>query len=143
MSVIYEDIYFAFVFYVLLCLFIKFISNLIVLFFLKKSVINKNNSKSLFNLCLKSCLFGIIADAFAIALNIIIVNNFLFNNDYFFIIFGLSMSGLLLFFLDYIFIFKKIDVTLTKKLFYTIVLTLFTISYFFHISFSCTYSLMK
>lgn len=143
MSVIYEDIYFAFVFYVLLCLFIKFISNLIVLFFLKKSVINKNNSKSLFNLCLKSCLFGIIADAFAITLNIIIVNNFLFNNDYFFIIFGLSMSGLLLFFLDYIFIFKKIDVTLTKKLFYTIVLTLFTISYFFHISFSCTYSLMK
>ena len=91
---------------------------------------------------LKSNLYGIIADAVTVSLNVIILNTFLIENNYFFVISGLCISCLILFVLDYIFIYKNINVTLTKKLVSAIILTLFTVNYLFHISFSSTYSLM-
>ena len=41
MSVMYAEIYFVIVMFILLCLFIRFFSGLIILFFLEKYVINK------------------------------------------------------------------------------------------------------
>lgn len=91
---------------------------------------------------LKSCLCGIIADTIAVLLNIIISNTLLIENNYFFMISGVCISGFILFFENYIFIYKNIDVTLKKKVVSNIILTLFTINYLFHISFCYTYSLM-
>ena len=142
MSVMYAEIYFVIVMFILLCLFIRFFSGLIILFFLKKYVINKKNSNNILKMNLKSNLYGIIADAVTVSLNVIILNTFLIENNYFFVISGLCISCLILFVLDYIFIYKNINVTLTKKLVSAIILTLFTVNYLFHISFSSTYSLM-
>lgn len=142
MSVMYAEIYFVIVMFILLCLFIRFFSGLIILFFLEKYVINKKNSNNILKMNLKSNLYGIIADAVTVSLNVIILNTFLIENNYFFVISGLCISCLILFVLDYIFIYKNINVTLTKKLVSAIILTLFTVNYLFHISFSSTYSLM-
>ncbi len=142
MSVMYAEIYFVIIMFILLCLFIRFISGLIVLFFLKKYVLNQKNCNDILKINLKNSLYGIIADVIAVSLNVIILNTFLIQNNCFFMMLGLCISGLILFVLDYIFIYKNIEVTLTKKVILAIILTLFTVNYLFHISFSSTYSLM-
>lgn len=77
MSVMYAEIYFVIVMFILLCLFIRFFSGLIILFFLEKYVINKKNSNNILKMNLKSNLYGIIADAVTVSLNVIILNTFL------------------------------------------------------------------
>lgn len=139
MSSVYTQIYCVLFISILLCLLVKFVCNIISLCFIDKLIMKQRVDKNYYKICLKSWLFGIIADVVVVIINIIIGKTFSFVNETFFIVLGLCISFIILFFLNYTFIFKSINAPATNRILSTIILSVFTTSYYFHIYLGYTY----